>query len=37
VLGADMPDGPTSHLPLDVQHFLMAHAITPVSHRIAFY
>jgi hypothetical protein len=37
MLGADVPDGPMSHMPLDVQHFLIAHAMTPVSHRIAFY
>jgi hypothetical protein len=38
LLGEEMvAQDPTSHVPLDVQHFLLAHAITPASHQIAFY
>ena len=36
VLGADQA-GPASTVAIDVEHFLMAHAMTPVSHRPAFY
>jgi hypothetical protein len=37
VLGKERATGPTSHTAIDVEHFVMAHAITPASHQIAFY
>ena len=37
VLGEDKATGPTSRAAIDARHFLMAHAITPASHQVAFY
>ena len=37
VLGDDKATGPTSHVAIDAEHFLMAHEMLPASHRIAFY
>ena len=37
VLGEERATGPTSSAAIDARHFLMAHAITPASHQVAFY
>ena len=37
VLGAENATGPATSAAIDVEHFLMAHAITPASHQLAFY
>jgi hypothetical protein len=37
VLGEDRATGPATSASISVEHFLMAHAITPASHQLAFY
>jgi hypothetical protein len=37
VLGEENATGPASSASITVEHFLMAHAMTPASHRVAFY
>ena len=37
VLGEERATGPASSASISVEHFLMAHAITPASHQLAFY
>ena len=37
VLGEPNATGPTGSVSIGVEHLLMAHAITPASHQLAFY
>ena len=37
VIGEERATGPASHLAIHAQHVVMAHAMGPASHRVAFY